>query len=114
MRTNDKRFADAEHFMSCYFNQDWKAILEGENRPPTVDGSIAFAIHRNPPEALREMTESLQLVLQENLSENELSELFFNQGAMAYDPVRDYRTLRAFTQYILNALLRSSKLKTTS
>ena len=114
MRTNDKRFADAEHFMSCYFNQDWKEILIGENQPPTVDGSIAFAIHQNPPEALREMAESLQLVLRENLSEDELSELYFNQGAMAYDPRRAYADLRTFTEYVLNALRRSPKLSTKS
>jgi lipoprotein NlpI len=100
--------------MTSYFHQNWMDALEADNRPPTVEESIASAIERNPPEALQKMAKSLQLVLQENLSEEELSDLYYNRGDMAYDPGYDNITLRAFTQYALDALLRSPKLKTTS
>ena len=114
MRTNDKQFEDAEYFMTCYFHQNWRDVLEREKRPPTVDGCIAYAIDENPPKALQKMAESLRLVLQENFSEAELYELFFKQGSMAHDPRYGGLTLRAFTQYVLDALRRSPKLSTKS
>jgi hypothetical protein len=113
MLASDKRFKEAEQFMSGYFHQDWRYILEEAHQPPTVDGAIAFAIEQCSREALQETVTSLKKILQENPSEEILEDFFCEQGGMEYDPHLAGSTFRTFTQYVLDALLRSSKLKTT-